>query len=259
MASFPANWNVYPASEYATYALDDVVDQDFGAQLLVLMQHKAIDFPSFRFLVYGADLFNAEFPIARLVPSFTEMPGYLLFQASGDDVSPPQNTTVGPWLDLEQLLEEKKVVMRDADHQFVSPAPLIHHLARMSGDKHISGASVRWALNVSKSMKLKVVLQGMPTAAKALTKDCLKRENSVSIALCQMELQVECFDDASPVRGPVPLFFAEDMPAAFETLNAHPSSLARAIQAINGRLLLAEYMATSQAITYLQVQTHLTT
>ena len=115
------------------------------------------------------------------------------------------------------------------------------------------GASVRWAVGIDEQNEPRLELQGLPSAAKYLTKKFFTNDNSVSVLLGSYPLQADMFS-GSFAKGLVPIFFSSSRAAAQQFLQANPNKAKETIQAVNQRFLHMEHLILEEAAAYLKAK-----
>jgi hypothetical protein len=253
-SSFPTDWNVLPVNVFEDFT-SLAREPSEGRTMLVLMQldenHRFQG--QFRIRYVGGDVAPIRIQLGHLFPSLQEQLSslYINFNSDNDDISPQRNATTTTWLDVEDLIRRKSVMLSNESGEEASPKELLNLLQASSTEKDPLGASIRWAVTMDINRKFSVQLQCLPTPAKLLNKAHLQGENTVSVHLGSLHVHAELFDDPT-IDGPVPIFCSPDPAAALTYLLDHPSTCRDDISAVNQRFLRYELLSMMDALHYLK-------
>ena len=253
MATFPPEWLIYPAEDFATFQLAPLADAGTTLQTMALMNPDGTMSGNFRIGMAGRDHISAHFKLSQVLadppPNLADV--VLTYSATLADVTPPVNSTSTAWTDLENLLRDRSVLPGPGKDQSTMLKLLIAYLGSLEKKPGV-GASLRWAVAGSAALGgLQLELQALPSPARLLTKNNLKGDNAVSVIISSTQMQVELFDGISHA-GPVPMFFATDRRAVRAALADDPDGVHEAIREINNRFLYPEHLTLPEAVTYLQ-------
>jgi len=250
---FPCEWQVFKGSEYLTFRRATMEDGNMGAVLLVPLDDKHQITGRFRIQVIGEGNIYIRIPAHAVVPGLPDFGTnyFLELACNTQDVTFEQDSVVGRWRDVEELIRARLIGVTDEEGHALGPDRLLSALQVQATEKTCVGASIRWAIGVSENKTLQLELQGLPTQAKYLHKANLKGENAISVLHRAFPLASDMFDGQS-ASGMVPMFFAEDQAGAFTSLTNHPAKVLEGISRINARLLHMEHMSLTEARAYLQ-------
>ena len=254
MASFPPEWLIYRAEDFATFQLAPLADAGTTMQTMVLLNPDGSASGNFRVGLAGRDHISAHFKLSQVLadppPNLAEV--VLTYSAALEDVTPPINATSTAWTDLEKLLRDRSVLPGPGKEQSAMLKLLIGYLSSLDKNKPGVGSSLRWAVAGSAALGgLQLELQALPSPAKLLTKNNLKGDNAVSVVISSTQMQTELFDGISHA-GPVPMFFATDRRVARAALSDDPDAAHQAIREVNNRFLYPEHLTLGEAVAYLQ-------
>jgi hypothetical protein len=252
MAAFPTDWSVYDVDQFATYSVDEM-DTDLGMNTLMKMDEKGRSTGIYKISLFGGGIMEARYPIEHILydPPLSLKDHFIGTSFKACQAAPMQNATSAPWRDLEFLLSEKIVFLFDNQGNLADPDYLIEYLQDLRTENPKSGASLRWAVAVSGSNRIRLEMQSLPANSKLLTKANLRGDNSVSVLLGSFPINADLFSGTDP-GGPVPLFFAPNREKALSTMNANPDLLRRDISLVNSQLLRMEHLSLQDAYDYLQ-------
>jgi hypothetical protein len=252
---FPTEWRILPSHNFEDFSTILPSSPDTNRQMVLMLQldnnHKYSG--NFRIRYAGGEDLNFRFPIAHIIPTVPEtfQNLHLDFSGSNDDISPPRSSTTTPWMDVEELIRMRVVLLSNDQKQEVNPEALVTFLQSTATDKEPVGAAVRWTVDVDASKRFHVQLQCLPTPAKLLQKSHLQGENAVSVILGSSMVNVQVFEDPT-IEGPVPIFFSDDPLAANAHLTDHPITVREDIATVNVRFLRHETMTMMEAQQYLK-------
>jgi hypothetical protein len=252
---FPTDWRILPGHGFEDFSSITPDHQETDRRMVLMLQldqhHRHSG--AFRIRYVGGEALTFRLPIIHLI---TDLPEnlhniYLEFTGDNDDISPPRGSTTTPWLDVEELIRTRVVLLSNEQKHEVNPQELLAFLQSTASNKDPSGAAVRWTIDVDASKRFHIQLQCLPTPAKLLQKSHLQGENAVSVILGDSMVNVHTFEDPT-IEGPVPTFFSENPQDAASFLMDHHVTLREEIAAVNARFLRHETMSMMEAQQYLK-------
>jgi hypothetical protein len=253
MAQFPADWEVFPDSEYNSFHRMPMEDTGTGVNVLVPFSAAGRSSGAFKIHLFGAEGLTAKFPLSKIVHNLPSLLSDLTAEAHYmlEDVIPPPNTTTTPWDDAEDLYKKRALLLFYPNGEPASEADLLTFFRIQTSDKSCRGASLRWAVAAVNASEVILELQSLPTNARYLTKPNLKADNTVSVLVSTFKLNADLFDGES-ISGPVPLIFTPDREATLAAFAANPDTLHADMSAVNERFLQMEHLTLDEAVAYLQ-------
>lgn len=254
MANFPADWQVFPDTEYTSFERIPLADTGSGVDTLVPFSAAGRSSGNFRVHIFGSEGFSVRFPLAKIMhdlpPGLADLQAEL--SASLADITPPANTTTTAWEDAEDLYKKRALLLSTPQGNPAPEAQFFEYLRSPSSDKSCIGASLRWAVAGTRgSAGIQAELQSLPTQARFLSKPNLKADNSVSVLVVAFKLNADLFDGTSHA-GPVPLIFSPDRASTEAAFINFPATLHDDITTINNHFLLMEHLTLGEAVAYLQ-------
>jgi len=253
MAEFPADWEIFPDSEYGSFHRMPMEDTGTGINVLVPFSAAGRSSGAFKLHLFGAEGLTARFPLSKVVHNLPSLLADLTAEAHYmlEDVIPPPNVTTTAWEDAEDLYKRRALLLFQPNGDPASEADLLKFFRIQTSDKSCRGASMRWAVAAVNASEIILEYQSLPTNARYLTKPNLKAENTVSVLVSTFKLNADMFDGDS-IAGPVPLIFTPDRDATVAAFAANPDNLHADISAINERFLQMEHLTLDEAVAYLQ-------
>ena len=257
MASFPTDWEVHPAENFASYAVDELVDSPLGVNMLMLLDQDNRSAGSYKLSLFGGGIIEASYPLGNIIPDlppqFEQLYVHSHFKAHR--IVTVANACSTAWRDLDILLQERTLSLyNDADTEPEDPAPLIKYLQDQKAAKTGVGASLRFGIAAGPDKKIRLEVQSLPAPSKSLNaKANLRTDNAVSVLLGYFPVNADLFAGNNP-GGPVPLFFAPDPARALAAMNANPDAYRYDIGLINSQILHCEHLSLDEAQTYLQAR-----
>ena len=105
MAQFPADWEVFPDSEYNSFHRMPMEDTGTGVNVLVPFSAAGRSSGAFKIHLFGAEGLTAKFPLSKIVHNLPSLLSDLTAEAHYmlEDVIPPPNVTTTAWEDAEDL------------------------------------------------------------------------------------------------------------------------------------------------------------
>jgi hypothetical protein len=253
MSAFPPDWEVDELDDYDSYHLSASEDEQLCAKLLLPLSSDYRATGAFRILVFGYGFFSVELPVRKLfTPTPAEFAGhFIVITFTVENLSPQANSVATAWVDVVDLLKDRSARMTDLDQKPVDHTAFVQHMTDAAAAKKANlGASIRWALAVSKEGKMQFELQHLPVPPKLLNKQNLKQDNAVSVLLLDILAKMYMFQDPL-VAGPVPHLFAEDTNECYNELQGDVSGLLDDIRTINKKFLVMEHMTLQEAVQYM--------
>ena len=251
---FPTEWRVLPSTGFEDFTnISDISNANRTMVVMMLLNERHRYTGTFRIRYVGGEAVTFRIPAAHILPRLPDQfqDSYFEFTGDNDDVSPPRGSTTTSWMDLEELVRMRVVLMTKEDRTEINPADLLQYMQSTVTDKEPVGASVRWTADVDNGRSFRLQLQCLPTPAKYLQKAHLQGENSVSVVLGGIPVDTVLFDDPT-IEGPVPLFFSDNPTAAASYLQDHPVTVREDIAAVNARFLSHETLSMSDAMQFLR-------
>jgi hypothetical protein len=252
-APFPANWLVFPTAEFETFNNNNMADAGRGIQILLKLDRRHKATTDFKICLFGGDDIRARISLTALFSSLPPMFHGLHIELScpNEFATPPPDSTVTPWVDLETLIKTGVVTLADTNKDQVAEGPFMEFLQHTVRGAPLCPASLRWAVAVSPEGDMQLELQFLPLKAKKLNRGAPWGENSVSILLGAIPLLAEKFEGPE-VLGPVPLFFSDQREAAFESLDRNPETVAEDLRNFNLRFLHMEHLSLEEMDAHLE-------
>jgi hypothetical protein len=148
-----------------------------------------------------------------------------VFELHGNEIEIRPNALVSQWEDLEVLIGKGKVIVKEPGEEEELNTQFQQIWAAEKKKNPRLGAAVRWAVQVTPTGDLKLILQGLPGDSQFLRSEPhLSADDTETVQLDAFETDVDWKDDA-PERGPIPVLFTRDPASVAAALSRHPERI----------------------------------
>ena len=194
-----------------------------SGNLLLEIENNGDPARSFRFAVYGDNIIGVGTPADKI----TSYPGCEAFriqiQFRPDEIVLRDNTFSSEWMDVAELVAKGKALptLEDADHT----DEFLDITERSKIHDYTKGGALRWAINVSPTEELELVLQSLPVSLAAINgRPAFVKDICPGHNVTKMKIHTPMTEQGA-LRGPTPTLFAPDVEAAVTAISANKTTL----------------------------------
>ena len=217
--SSDGEWDIKPTSLFRIYSPDNTGQLDLSGNLLLEIENNGKPARSFRFALSGDNIIGVTTPADKI----TSYPGCEAFritiQFRPDEVVLRDNCFSSEWMDVADLVAKGKALptLEDTDHT----DEFLEITERNKTANCEKGGVLRWAINVSPTEELELVLQSLPVSLAAINgrpafvKDICPGHNVTKMNI------ITPMTEHGALRGPTPTLFAPDVEAAEAAIRAN--------------------------------------
>ena len=217
-------WDVQNSGDYRTYQTGKTAGGLPRVVLLLQVDGSGHAGEGFRFAV-EAEKIDADIWTRDLYDPATLAGFRLRYQLNGSEMDIRPNALASKWEDLDSLIGRGQIVVQRPEGGEALNTEFRAHFATEKAKNPNLGASVRWSVQASPHGELRLVLQGLPAAARALRSDAILSSDEVNAITLDTFEAVSNFQPTGLLRGPTPVLFARDPASAAAALETNPSRI----------------------------------
>ncbi len=165
---FPPDWDIEHSEEFdLACAAMAASGEPLCVQLLAQLRPTGRILDSFRFVIGGAQIIEAELVLGKMLPA-DNLRGYkLAFQYCPRDIAIRRNMLSSVWQDVPNLVAANNATVLDPTGSGV-PSSEFHQILEELPDEGPESCAIRWAIVVGEDGLLKLQLQALPSDAPSL-------------------------------------------------------------------------------------------
>jgi hypothetical protein len=214
--------NVLPEAQFSTYEGLDAAEPGstiWGLLLVKLGNDGRLD-DHFTRRVAGSQRITAKFGAEQITTATGTSQFPFVLERRPADLVFKANSFCSKWEDLDALVAANKAMVVTSDADDADQAFREAWTRAKEADENL-GAAVRWSVQAHPVYGMKLVLQGMPSPARALRRYArLSAGRASAIELGAWTISARMGKDAQ-LHGPVPVLFASDFETAPANMKKH--------------------------------------